>query len=403
MRGDRMPLANRSKDVVEDSPFYTSLARRSTLMSRIQIKGHAMICDHVSSAGEQEAASTSFVQLFDGGFRDVIPVIPPHGHLAANSTLAPENRGKTPGRKGTDGRWRGFGGWPKHVTTRSDCLEWDTWGANIGLRCSRYPTVDIDVHDRQIAESISDFAALVFGQSLTRVGLAPKRAHPYRSEEPISGFQIRFRLEDGSDHLCELLGVGRHVVVVGVHATTRQPYRYIGPAISQVVAAALPSITIDLVSWFREDLVRYLQSIGATVIATRTAAAKSHPRSSEPLRAADLEAFVQIAKQLPNDGRFDNRSDWIALAHALAAAIPEDPSHARRIFLDHSERWHKGPTDGEASRVWDSIESDDHHAGAAWVIDKARSAGIDTTAYDNAVNDLKYSQAADEFSSDMDG
>src|SRR6476661_154328 len=87
--------------------------------------------------------------MFDLGFTDLIPVIPPGAQLAPTSKISLDSLGKVPGRLVSGGLWAGFN-WRKHQTTAADVRQWLHDGANIGLRADRFPAVDIDSSDERI-------------------------------------------------------------------------------------------------------------------------------------------------------------------------------------------------------------------------------------------------------------
>ena len=105
------------------------------------------------------------------------------------------------------------------------------------------------------------------------------------------------------------------------------------------------------------------------------------PPSPSELAAIDPAALARIVRQLPNDAAFDNRNEWIALAHALAAAFPNDPDLAEELWLGHAAK--REQKEGEPARVWASLQSP-HLAGARWIVATAKAAGIDVSEYEQA-------------------
>ena len=105
------------------------------------------------------------------------------------------------------------------------------------------------------------------------------------------------------------------------------------------------------------------------------------PLSPSEFAAIDPAALARIVRQLPNDTAFDSRIDWIALAHALAAAFPNDPDLAEELWLGHAAK--RPQTEGTPERAWDTLQGP-HRVGAQWIVAAAKNAGIDVSEYENA-------------------
>ena len=113
-------------------------------------------------------------------------------------------------------------------------------------------------------------------------------------------------------------------------------------------------------------------------------AAKPRPlyRAELELIAVDADALAAIVAKIPNGPAFDDRTKFVAMAHALGGAFLNDPDRAKGLFLDWCYRWHQGPQqEGEPERVWDSVVDDQHQIGADWIIQRAVEAKVDVRAY----------------------
>jgi putative DNA primase/helicase len=99
------------------------------------------------------------------------------------------------------------------------------------------------------------------------------------------------------------------------------------------------------------------------------------------LKAINNDALAAIVRALPNDERFNDRTDWLALAHALAAAFPDNLGLAEELWLEHAGKREQTP--GEPERVWATL-SGPHRVGAGWIVDTAKAAGVDSSRYEYA-------------------
>jgi hypothetical protein len=124
--------------------------------------------------------------------------------------------------------------WQKRVEpSRADIDAW--WmhypdASNTGLLTRLMPTLDIDIRDEKAAQAVDDLVREKFeerGEILVRIGNAPKRAIPFRTNEPFKMLSYNLIAPDGSDdQKIQLLCDGQQVVVDGIHPDTRQPYRW---------------------------------------------------------------------------------------------------------------------------------------------------------------------------------
>ncbi|MFG1361022.1 AAA family ATPase [Xanthobacter pseudotagetidis] len=165
-----------------------------------------------------------------GFLAHLIPVIPANATLSDRSSLAAAARGKAPGEKGVDGKWRGLAGWAARPNaTAADIREWAGWGANIGLRTGRIVAFDLDVNPERAqpgeAERLRAFAAelpRVFAGALgvplkglpTRTRGGSVRAVFARTEIPRAKMVWHI---DATGQKIELLGTGQQIVVAGSH------------------------------------------------------------------------------------------------------------------------------------------------------------------------------------------
>ncbi len=87
-----------------------------------------------------------------------------------------------------------------------------------------------------------------------------------------------------------------------------------------------------------------------------------------PTPAPSAELLRMAVDALPNDGPFDNRAEWVMLAHAIKGAAVAGGCEAvgRAVWFGLCGRWRLGGDPAEAERVWDSIH--DPHVGWGYLL-----------------------------------
>jgi hypothetical protein len=129
------------------------------------------------------------------------------------------------------------GGWQNLLDVPAEVIaSWECerpHETNTGILTKRTPTLDADLLDRNAAVAVEKCVRKWFegrGRVLTRIGLAPKRAYPFRTETPFKKIKIALIAPDGSlGEKFEFLGDGQQVVCFGVHPDTGKAYRWCGP------------------------------------------------------------------------------------------------------------------------------------------------------------------------------
>jgi hypothetical protein len=103
---------------------------------------------------------------------------------------------------------------------------------NTGVLCSKTPALDIDLRNPEAAEAVADMVREWFdgrGAILTRTGEAPKRAIPFRTEQPFQKILVKFVKPEGSKDKppgIEMLAHGQQFIVAGIHPDTGRPYSW---------------------------------------------------------------------------------------------------------------------------------------------------------------------------------
>ena len=84
--------------------------------------------------------------------------------------------------------------------------------------------LDIDVYDPQVAQAIADKAKLRFGETLERIGQAPKLALFYAATDAIKKSKAALRptghAPQGKAEAVEVLARGQQCVAYGIHPDT---------------------------------------------------------------------------------------------------------------------------------------------------------------------------------------
>lgn len=152
-------------------------------------------------------------------------------------------RGKNPGMK------KGWA-WEKlENVTDEQIAMWDKSfpdARNTGVLTKPTPRFDVDVLHTEAAEAaeavIRDHIEDLDGITLVRIGLAPKRAIPFRASAPFSKISQTLQATDGSKQLLEFLANGQQLACYGIHPDTQQPYRWHGGELGDIRWQDLPII-----------------------------------------------------------------------------------------------------------------------------------------------------------------
>jgi hypothetical protein len=155
--------------------------------------------------------------------------------------------------------------WTNHTETNpAEIALWERAfqdAHNTGLLTKFTPTIDIDIKMTEAAEAVEAFAHERFderGYVMVRIGEAPKRAIPLRTDKPFAKITANVIAPNGSDEKVELLCDGQQVVAFGIHPGTGKPYSWHGGSPDQIKQEDLPYVTEAEARAFVEDAVRLL-------------------------------------------------------------------------------------------------------------------------------------------------
>jgi P4 family phage/plasmid primase-like protien len=272
-------------------------------------------------------------ELYGAGYTDLVCVVPPDGQLAENTTIV--DRGKAPGLRGPDG-WHGYN-WRAHRTTHADATRWDEWGANVGVRGDKHPSVDIDVDDERLARVVQQIAHRVLGPAPVRRSTGSRRLLPYRTAEPFPRLALVITWQ-GQSHKIEILAAGRQYLVAGTHPSG-QPYRWEQPL---PAPDQLTLVDRDKVERFLSELERELRRVPGIQLERVGGGAEVAPPAQEGLQAPSLEALAELVARIPN--READRDGYVRFGHAVKAAGGEEAAY---VFAEWAARWEDGYNDPE--------------------------------------------------------
>ena len=171
--------------------------------------------------------------------------------------------GKAPPQLGKNNAKKGLAGWQKIEIVTPEMLDmWDkTWpdAQNTGVLTRTMPTLDVDILDEAAAKACQQFVRERYedaGDVLVRIGQPPKRAIPFRTEEPFKKIVVNLIAPDGSEgQKIEFLADGEQVVVAGVHPQTQQSYSWSNGGLEQVKYEDLPYIREEEARALVEEMV----------------------------------------------------------------------------------------------------------------------------------------------------
>jgi putative DNA primase/helicase len=174
-----------------------------------------------------------------------------HALVAAGFTPLPLF-GKAPPAFGKNNDKKGLNGWQNLEGVTSEQIEgWDRdWpdAINTGILTKFTPALDLDIYNEEAARAAEELMRERFEERGTvpvRIGLPPKRALLFRTDEPFAKIKVDLAAPNGSaqkPEKLEFLCDGQQLAVFGIHPDTKQPYRWHGGEPGQIKHDELPLI-----------------------------------------------------------------------------------------------------------------------------------------------------------------
>lgn len=291
----------------------------------------------------------TFEQYAKAGFRkELLPILPPDASLHPGSHGLAPSRGKVPGKKRPAG-WVGFHDWTNFEASDDDLKDWRRWRSGIGMQGRRFPGLDIDVEDPELADAIQQSAGNALGAAPVRFGNGARRLLPYAAEglgKRRLAFQSKDPARRGKKPMAvELLGKGQQYVVEGVHPGTGRRYYWLDDhSLATVGPAGLQAITSEQVDTLFDDLERLVDLFGYEIVTRNTASDGNHGEvCQEWLLAPSLEAVGRALAALPNEVDY---LDWLKVGMAIRAACgPDRTEEAYPLFEEWSLKWEENTHD----------------------------------------------------------
>ncbi len=287
----------------------------------------------------------------------MLPIIPPDAVVHPDSPGIAKSRGKIPGQKRADG-WVGYHNWTNNVATPDQLKTWHGWRAGIGLQGRRFPALDIDIDDPDLADEVQRSAMRVLGTAPVRFGNGARRILPYAAEA-LGKRRLVIQSKDPNRQgektmAVEVLGARQQYVVEGVHPKTGRPYRWLDDQSPATIgASALQLITATQLDQLFDELVGLVDLFGYEVV-TRSAAQDGEVTEGcqEWLLAPSVAAVGRALRSLPNEYIYD---DWLKIGMAVRASCgPDRAEDGYEHFEEWSLKW--GANTHEVIREkWDSM------------------------------------------------
>ena len=149
--------------------------------------------------------------------------------------------GKVPPAYGRNNATKGLVGWQHLQDVTPEQIEtWEsTWpdARNTGILTRCMPTLDLDILNEDAVRAIEDLTRKHYeerGRILVRIGKVPKRAIPFRTDEPFAKIIANVVAPNGRTEKIEFLGDGQQIVVFGIHPETKQRYNWHGGEPGQI-------------------------------------------------------------------------------------------------------------------------------------------------------------------------
>jgi predicted transcriptional regulator len=140
-------------------------------------------------------------------------------------------------------------GWSQIDASEEDIKTWDNkhrHARNTGVLTKLVPALDIDILFEDAAEAVERLVRERYeeaGPILVRIGLAPKRAVLFRTNDPFKKIPANLIAPNGSEgQKLELLADGQQLVIAGTHPKTRKPYVWFGGEPGAIKREELPYI-----------------------------------------------------------------------------------------------------------------------------------------------------------------
>jgi hypothetical protein len=316
-------------------------------------------------------------KLYTAGFgQAMVPVTAPGGqHVSA---IQAKDMGKCPGKKNKDGVWYPQAVGASRCASLEEAIEWDVWGANVGLKlggAAKLIAVDNDIDDPIAARTINALIQAKLGPNQPYRGVDDpnhlRLLYPFRVIGPLpKGTTLVFE-KDGVKVKIDLLSDGKQFVTGGKHARTGKDIIW-NVDITQWMDGVdeFPEYTLQFLMDLLEEITKAMAELGWVKSSGAVSASGADTGTKDRKTATEYELTRWLAL-IPNgddDTQFEDRNDWVGLAHAIHGASA-GADWGRELWLTWCNQRSQEP--GEAEKVWDTFKGDGR-VGLDYIREKAR-------------------------------
>lgn len=229
-------------------------------------------------------------------------------------------------------------------------------GYNVGILCGSVVALDIDVIDAGIADQISTYAKSVCGETVYRIGRAPKVLLVYRNASPEGRKRVSKRYDCGR---IEVLSQGQQFVAFGTHPDTKQPYTWPGAmgSILDIRIDSLPQVNDSQITDILHRFEATAEAAGYRPVSKESELAKNceyDPTDplDQPEHIEDL-TIERCKKILASIDPDCSRDEWRNLGMAMHFQFEGSPE-ALALWDEWSAKGAKYKS-GEPEKQWESF------------------------------------------------
>jgi hypothetical protein len=262
-------------------------------------------------------------------------------------------------------------GWTKIVSDETKIHDWiaegkSAWG--VGVLARHVPAIDLDTTDETLLQKLVAWCDEHIGETLHRVGRAPRMLLPYRAAVPFKKMtSTAYQSPDGEKHQVEILGAGNQFVAYAIHPDTGRPYTWPTGDLTEMPLDMLPEITAETAHAF----ISFFESI---VPPDWTILERGHHGNDRIIVGGNKKiARATLASLLEWLPAADDYNEWVRLSHAIKGASADYPEDGQELFHQWSAKSVKYESDA-AESLWDSIK-EPIDSGAGTLIVEAQKHG----------------------------